>query len=169
MRKGEWPTAKKWAYLVLGVVLVAVLTAGALLTVVKAADTAADAEFRALLDRYAAAWSSMDPNQPAPLYAQDAGLVFYDLAPFAYSGWSEYREGVQKTFFDKMASGKLTHKDDLRVTRRGNVAWTTASLHLSLTFKDGKSEEVDARHTAIWEKRGGKWLIVHEHVSVPMP
>jgi ketosteroid isomerase-like protein len=43
------------------------------------------------------------------------------------------------------------------------------SLHLSIAFKDGKTEEIDARHTAIWEKRGGKWLIVHEHVSVPMP
>jgi uncharacterized protein (TIGR02246 family) len=169
MRKGGWSAVKKWACLVLAVALVAVLTAGALLTVVKAADTAADAEFRALLDRYAAAWSSMDTSQPAPLYAQDAGLVFYDLAPFAYAGWGEYREGVQKTFFDKIASGKLNHKNDLRVTRRGNVAWTTATLHLSLTFKDGKTEEFDARHTAIWEKRSGKWLIVHEHLSVPMP
>jgi ketosteroid isomerase-like protein len=29
--------------------------------------------------------------------------------------------------------------------------------------------EVDGRHTAIWEKRGAKWLIVHEHVSAPLP
>jgi len=169
MKNSERSKAGKWAYLVVGVALVAALTAGVLLTVVKASDTAGDAEFLALIDRYAAAWSSMGSDQPAPLYAKDAGLVFYDLAPFAYAGWSEYREGVQKNFFDKMSSGKLTHKGDLRVTRRGNVAWTTVSLHLSLTFKDGKTEEFDARHTAIWEKRSGKWLIVHEHVSVPMP
>jgi ketosteroid isomerase-like protein len=35
-------------------------------------------------------------------------------------------------------------------------------------MKDGKGLEADTRQTAIWEKRGGKWLIVHEHVSVPM-
>jgi ketosteroid isomerase-like protein len=29
--------------------------------------------------------------------------------------------------------------------------------------------ELDARHTAIWERRGGKWLVVHEHISVPLP
>jgi uncharacterized protein (TIGR02246 family) len=169
MKHNERSKPGKWAYLVVGVALVAALTAGVLLTVVKAADTAGDAEFRALIDRYAAAWSTSDADQAAPLYAKDAGLIFYDLAPFEYAGWSEYREGVKKTFFDKMTSGKLTHKDDLRVTRRGKLAWTTVSLHLSIAFKDGKTEEIDARHTAIWEKRGGKWLIVHEHVSVPMP
>ena len=169
MRHSERSKQAKWAYLVVGVAFVAALTAGALLSVVNAADTAADAEFRALIDRYAAAWSMSDADQAAPLYAKDAGLVFYDLAPFAYAGWSEYREGVKKNFFDKMLSGKLTHKDDLRVTRRGKLAWTTVSLHLSLKFKDGTTAEFDARHTAIWEKRGGQWLIVHEHVSVPMP
>jgi ketosteroid isomerase-like protein len=29
--------------------------------------------------------------------------------------------------------------------------------------------EVDGRHTAIWEKHGGKWLIAHEHLSAPLP
>ena len=169
MRHSERSKQAKWAYLVVGVALVAALTAGALLSGVKAAETAADTEFRALIERYAAAWSTSDADQAAPLYAKDAGLVFYDLAPFAYAGWSEYREGVKKTFFDKMSSGKVTHKDDLGVTRRGNLAWTTVSLHMSIDFKDGKTAEIDARHTAIWEKRGGKWLIVHEHVSAPLP
>jgi ketosteroid isomerase-like protein len=35
-------------------------------------------------------------------------------------------------------------------------------------MKDGKAMDLDVRHTAIWEKRGGKWLIVHEHVSAPL-
>lgn len=169
MRHNERSKPGKWAYLVVGVALVAALTAGVLLTVVKAADTAGDAEFRALIDRQAAAWSNMDPDQPAPFYAKDAGLVFYDVAPFSYHGWAEYRDGVKKNLFDKMTSGKLTAGKDLTVTRRGKVAWTTVTLHFSATWKAGGSMEQDLRHTAIWEKRSGKWLIVHEHVSVPMP
>ena len=129
----------------------------------------ADAEFKALIDRYCQLWSSANPDNAAPFYAKDADLVFYDLAPMKYTGWAEYKAGVQKTFFDNMESGKLTAKDDLKVNRHGNWAWTTVSGHLSAKMKNGQAVEADYRHTAIWEKSGGKWVIVHEHLSVPMP
>jgi ketosteroid isomerase-like protein len=35
--------------------------------------------------------------------------------------------------------------------------------------KDGKTENLEGRWTVIWEKRGDNWLVVHEHVSVPLP
>ncbi len=127
------------------------------------------AEFKELIRQYYESWSSMNPENPAKLYAKDANLVFYDAAPLKYTGWDEYKQGVQKNLLDNMASASLTHKDDLVVTRRGNVAWTTVTGHLSAKMKDGKAMEVDIRHTAIWEKRGGKWLIVHDHVSAPLP
>lgn len=128
-----------------------------------------DAEFKALIDRYYQAWSSANPDNAAPLYAKDPELVFYDLAPMKYTGWAEYKAGVQKAFFDNMESGKLTPKDDLKVNRKGNWAWTTVTGHMSAKMKNGQAVEADFRHTAIWEKSGGKWVIVHEHVSAPMP
>lgn len=127
-----------------------------------------DAEFKDLIRQYYEAWSAANTDKPAPLYAKDAGLVFYDLTPLKYTGWEEYKQGVQKYFFDQMVSGTLTPKDDLQATRKGNFAWTSVTGHLSAKMKDGKSMEVETRHTAIWEKRGGKWLIVHEHFSAPM-
>jgi hypothetical protein len=33
---------------------------------------------------------------------------------------------------------------------------------------DAPALDLECRHTAIWEKRGAKWLIVHEHVSAPL-
>ena len=128
---------------------------------------AGDREFAALIDRYCETWSTGDPEKPAELYAKDPDLVFYDLAPFEYHGWEEYKVGVKKAFFDSMSEGKLTRKDDLRVTRRGNLAWTTVTLHFAIVWKDKRTSDIEARHTAIWEKRGGKWLIVHEHLSAP--
>lgn len=128
-----------------------------------------DAEFKALIDRYYEAWSSANPDNAAPLYAKDPELVFYDLAPLKYTGWTEYKAGVQKSFFDHMASGKLTPNNDLQVSRHGDWAWTAVTGHLSIKMKNGDALEADFRHTAIWEKRGGRWVIVHEHVSVPMP
>lgn len=133
------------------------------------AKTALEAEFKAMIDQYYTAWSSLDPDKAAKYYAKDADLVFYDVAPLKYNGWSEYKAGVMKAFTETMSSGKLTPNDDLKVTERGNIVWTTLTFHLSAKPKAGGAMELDCRHTAIWEKRGGKWLIVHEHVSAPLP
>ncbi len=67
-----------------------------------------------------------------------------------------------------MISGKLTPNDDLKVTRRGTIVWTNVTFHLSAKPKAGGAMELDCRHTAIWERRGGKGLIVHEHISAPL-
>ena len=129
-----------------------------------------DAEFRKLIEEYYAAWSQLNTDTPAKYYAKDADLVFYDIAPMKYNGWKEYHDGVQKYFFDTATSAKLTpNMNDLKVTRRGDVAWTTLTFRLTSTLKAGGTTELNARHTAIWERRGGQWLIVHEHVSVPLP
>jgi ketosteroid isomerase-like protein len=133
------------------------------------AKPAADAEFTALIKRYYELWNTANADNPAPLYAKDADLVFYDIIPLKYTGWTEYRDGVKKNFFDNMSSGTLTPADDLKVERRGTIAWTTVTFHLSVKMKDGRKIEADCRHTAIWERKAGKWLIVHEHVSAPLP
>src|SRR5882672_8187671 len=127
-----------------------------------------DATFRKLIDGYCAAWSTGDPNNAAKFYAKEDGLVFYDLAPFSYHGWKEYRTGVQKQFFDNATSAKLTAGRDLKVTRRGNIAWMTVPMHISMTTKDGKTTDAEVRYTGIWERRGTGWLLLHEHLSVPM-
>ena len=131
----------------------------------KATDTAT---FRKLIDSYCAAWSSGNVANAAKFYAKDDGLVFYDVAPFSYNGWKEYAPGVQKALFDNMATGSLTAGKELKVTRRGNVAWLTVPMRLSETTKDGKSVDVQVRYTGIFEKRGTSWLLVHEHLSAPL-
>ncbi|MGC1418415.1 MAG: nuclear transport factor 2 family protein [Candidatus Acidiferrum sp.] len=161
-RRGE-----RWRWLL----YVALALAGGLLTFVgaraeqKASD---DATFRKLIDAYCAAWSTGNADAPARFYAQENGLVFYDVAPFAYHSWKEYREGVQKEFFDNMESGTLSAGKDLRVSRHGSVAWTTVPMHLSEKTKDGKDVEIEIRYTGIWERRASGWVLVHEHLSAPL-
>ena len=157
----------RWRWLL----YVALAFAGGLLTFVgaRAQQRASDdATFRRLIESYCAAWSSGNAEAPARFYAKDNGLVFYDLAPFAYHGWKEYHDGVQKELFGNVASGSLTPGRDLKVTRRGTLAWTTVSLHFSEKTKDGKTTETQVRYTGIWEKRGANWLLVHEHLSTPL-
>ena len=129
---------------------VAFAIAGACLTFVaaRAEQTASDhATFRKLIDAYCAAWSTGNTENPARFYSKEDGLVFYDVAPFAYHGWKEYRDRAQKELFDNLASGTLTAGKDLKVNRHGTVAWTTVSMHFSEKTKDGKTLETDIRYT----------------------
>jgi ketosteroid isomerase-like protein len=144
--------------------------AGALLTFVGARaeqKVADDTTFRQLIDTYCAAWSSGNPDNAAKFYAKDDGLVFYDVDPFSYLGWKQY-DADSKKFFDSGATITMTAGKELNVTRHGNIAWTTVPLHAVMKFKDGKTEQLSIRYTGIWEKHGKSWLIVHEHLSVPM-
>jgi ketosteroid isomerase-like protein len=156
-----------WRWLI----YVAIALMGGLLTFVgaraqqKATD---DATFRKLIDAYCAAWSTGNADNAARFYAKDEGLVFYDVTPFSYHGWKEYHDGVKAALFDNMESGTLSAGKDLKVRRRGTVAWTTVSMHLSEKTKDGKNLETEIRYTGIWEKRPNGWLLVHEHLSAPL-
>jgi ketosteroid isomerase-like protein len=157
----------RWA-LAAAAILMIVLSASAQ-TKKAPAKTAVEAEFKTMIEQYYAAWSTLDPDKAAKYYAKDADLVFYDVAPLKYANWGEYRAGVIKAFTETMSSGKLTPNDDLKINQRGNIVWTTLTFHLSAKPKAGGAMELECRHTAIWERRGGKWLIVHEHVSAPLP
>jgi len=153
------------------VLYVVLAIVGALLTFVGARaqqKLTDDATFRKLINDYCVAWSAGNADAPAKFYAQNDGLVFYDVAPFAYRGWKEYQQGVAKEFLEGADTIKLTAGKDLKVTRHGLIAWTTLTIHLYEKAKDGKTTDVDMRYTGIWEKRGAKWVIVHEHLSVPM-
>ena len=158
--------AERWRWL--GYVALAIV--GALVTFVgaraqqKATD---DATFRKLTDSFCVAWSTGNAEATAKFYAKDSGLVFYDIAPFAYHGWKEFHDGVQKEFLDNVSEIRLTAGKDLKVTRRGMIAWTVVPMHLMEKSKNGKTTEMDLRYTGIWEKRGANWMLVHDHASVP--
>jgi ketosteroid isomerase-like protein len=152
-------------------VLSVLFLAGVVAAVSAAAPKSGDPEpdFKALHAKVDAAWESLKAENAAPYYAHDSGLVFYDAAPLKYDGWAAYRDGAQKLFLDGATSLKFNVNDDLKVMHRGKIAWTTRTMHLVANMKQGKPVEFDCRDTCIWENRGGKWLIVHEHVSAPLP
>ena len=47
-------------------------------------------------------------------------------------------------------------------------AYSTAIVALAWKMKDGRAVDVLDRTTDIWRKIKGKWMIVHEHNSVPV-
>lgn len=124
-------------------------------------------DFHPLMQQVWDAWGTLDPANAARFYSKDAERTFFDIAPMKYTGWSEYAAGVKKTFAD-YSSGKFTLSGSSHVVQRPAMAWATATGHGVLNKKSGAKEELDFRWTVVWEKEGSDWLIIHEHVSVPM-
>jgi ketosteroid isomerase-like protein len=124
-------------------------------------------DFRPLMQQIWDAWGTLDPANTAKFYSKDAKRVFFDLAPMQYKGWSEYEAGVKKMFAD-YSSAKFTLYAGGHVAQRGNFAWAEDTGHGTLVKKSGAKDDLDFRWTVLWEKDGNDWLIIHEHISVPM-
>jgi ketosteroid isomerase-like protein len=127
----------------------------------------ATAFFRPHMEKVYSAWSTLDASKPAMFYAKDADLAFFDITPLKYKGWQDYQDG-----FQKIAAGyksiDITVAPDFHATQAGDIAWVTYTLDLVMQPTTGDAVKVEARGTDILEKRGEEWMIVHEHVSVPM-
>ena len=111
-------------------------------------------------------------DQIADLYVKDDRLFSYDFGrPHnGVEGWeqaSRYYAG----FMAIPSHWRLEAGDDLRITVRGDVAWTTLSLSGAGAMPNGDPIALpEARVTLIFERQDdGQWLILHEHGSASIP
>jgi len=146
----------------------ALVIAFAAITISRAAADSEENALRALVPKVIASWQTMDITKVEPYYAADADFAYFDLAPLKYNNWAEYRAGAQKGLFDPNQSIKLLPHDDLAVHRRGSLAWATVTFVADVLSKQGAPLHLEGRWTMVLEKRAHGWIVVHEHVSVPL-
>jgi len=151
----------------LGLLLCFALIALACVAAAQKAEKNSGAPDKAHLQKIWDGWSTLDPANVAQFYASGPHM-FFDIAPLKYSSWDEYQKTV-KTVLDKYQSGKCTVNDDAELHPAGKYTWGAATVKCEMMLKDGKAEEDTFRWTFVFEKQGGKWLTVHEHVSAPLP
>src|SRR5215813_1164647 len=102
--------------------------AGALLVtaVVTYGSSAPADDLKAMEMQYWQAWDK-GPDAAAPLYAKDADLVFYDVEPVKYVGWTAYKAGVP-IVMAKFERVTFAVNDDVKATIRNGMAWTSATV-----------------------------------------
>jgi len=120
---------------------------------------------KAYLQKIWDGWSTLNAANVAQFYASGPH-TFFDIAPLKYSSWDEYQKTVGQELAD-YRSAKFTVNDDAELHAAGNYVWGTATAKEEMTHKNDKLEMGNFRWTVVFEKQRGKWLIVHEHVSVP--
>jgi ketosteroid isomerase-like protein len=112
-------------------------------------------------------WATLDPANTAQFYAKGQH-TFFDIAPVKCNSWEEYEKGVRNVLAG-FQSATFTVNDDAQLHRAGDYVWGCATVKSDMTEKSGKHDLSTMRWTVVFQKQEGKWLIVHEHVSEPLP
>ncbi len=132
------------------------------------AKTNDPAEIKALEDRFMTAFNAKDVNAIMSCYVPDESLLVFDvIPPRQYVGAKAYRKDWED-FFSAFPGPVTAEISDLDVTAGDTVAYGHSIQHVVLTGKDGKKLDMTVRVTDGYKKIDGKWLISHEHVSVPV-
>jgi len=127
--------------------------------------SADEAEIRALIDRWSKAVREQD--RVAIRKDHDADILMFDVPPpFRSRGIEDYM-ATWETFFGFAEKPVMFHFTDVEVTAGLDVAFATAVGHCVTTDKAGQREPLEFRLTMGLRKLGGKWIVTHEHHSLP--
>jgi ketosteroid isomerase-like protein len=149
------------------------LTSGVSLPTLSAAADAAKpsddkASIEALEMRFRDAVVAKDANALMQAYAPGTRLFVFDVTPpRQYVGWQDYRKDWQD-LLSAFPGPNTFAVSDLDITVVGSVAYSHSIQEGQFTAKDGSKMHLVARVTDVYRKLKGQWLIVQEHVSVPV-
>ena len=120
-----------------------------------------------LQDRLAAAIRAKDIDKIMACYINSPKLVVFDLIPpRQYTGWDAYKANWEG-FLGQCNDSPSSDISDLHVQGGQGFAFSHGILHLACTTKNGKLD-LTVRVTDCYANFKGKWLIAHEHISVPV-
>jgi ketosteroid isomerase-like protein len=123
---------------------------------------------RALEDRFVAAFNAGDIDAIMKNYIADESLVVFDVVPRKrYLGADAYRENWVD-FFSHFDGGPKIAIAELGITVEGDIGFSYSRQHVTGTDKRGGPVDRWVRVTDGYRRIGGRWLIVLEHVSVPV-
>ena len=135
-----------------------------------AADTSTGDEqkIRALAKELISAYENKDIKKIMSFYVPNETFVVFDLTPppqfVGYkTEWKNYED-----FYAAFPGEVDIDVAQFEVTVDGNMAFSHEFDTWRITDKDGKKLSFTGRETYVYQKTQGKWVIVHEHCSVPV-
>jgi uncharacterized protein (TIGR02246 family) len=125
-----------------------------------------EAAIRQSVDNFVKAIRAKDVHGVLSIFAPE--IVSFDLGPpLQHGGGAEFTKRWQELF--ESYPDQIDYEvRDLNVTVGDGVAFTHSLNRVSGTLKSGQRSDRWLRWTAGYRKTDGKWLIVHEQVSVPV-
>ncbi|HEY2444376.1 MAG TPA: nuclear transport factor 2 family protein [Rhizomicrobium sp.] len=132
------------------------------------AQMSGKAAIEALENRFLDAFNAKDVDAIMKAYVSDKSLFVFDVGvPRQHVGADDYRKDWKDFFATFKGPIKVT-LGDLDVTAEGNLGYGRSIQHVTGTDTKGKPVDFTVRVTDAYRKIGDNWLIVQEHVSVPV-
>lgn len=146
--------------------LVSVIATAGFAPLAATAGPADDAQVQALEASFAAAVIAKDLDSLMKAYSPDI-FVFDLVPPRQYVGAAAYRDDW-KSFFAGFAGPIKFKITDLVASTHGTFGYSHSIQRVSGMDPKGSAVDITVRVTDVYRKVGGAWLIVQEHVSVPV-
>jgi uncharacterized protein (TIGR02246 family) len=157
---------RNWILLIVGSVLVTGLYAAAPQTTGGNKD---EQEIRALEERFAAAFRAKDVAAIMKVYAPGSELFVFDvIPPRQYVGFDAYKKDFEDFFAAFPGPVDKFEVQDLSIVTDDKLAFSHSIQPGIMTAKDGSKVNLVVRVTDGYRKINGKWLIIHEHLSIPV-
>jgi ketosteroid isomerase-like protein len=125
-------------------------------------------DVKAAVAAYHAALSSLNIAKIEALWAHDDNVTQLEPASKAIiHGWKAVKKGLED-FFGGFSEVKISQADGPHIRVKGEVAWSTGLSYATAKTKAGEAMTLNVFDTQIFEKRGGKWLVV-SNIALPVP
>jgi uncharacterized protein (TIGR02246 family) len=127
-----------------------------------------EAAIKALEARFTSAFNAKDVNAIMKIYVPNESLVVFDVVPpRQYVGAKAYRKDWEDFFASFKGPAKI-ELTDVSITADTTLGFGHSIQHVTGTDTKGKPIDLTVRVTDGYRKINGNWLIVHEHVSIPV-
>ena len=124
-----------------------------------------EAAIRELINGFVSAIRAKDIDGVMSVFAPQ--VVSFDFSPPLQHGGGKTFSNRWQELFESYQSPIDYEVRDLSITAGDDVAFSHSLNRVSGTMKNGQKSDRWLRWIACYLKTNGKWLIVHEHVSVP--
>jgi ketosteroid isomerase-like protein len=122
---------------------------------------------RGEIERFRQSVLRKDMSGISRYYWHSPQLVVFDvITPLSYVGWDSFREDWEGFFVD-FRTISLYDWTDVQVEASGDLGYVRAFIHMKGELKNGEQLEMKVRDTAIFRRIDGRWVVVHDHGSVP--
>ena len=130
------------------------------------ASASGDADIHDNMEALAVALRAKDIDRLMTYYAPD--VVVFDLRPpQRIQGVDAYRKNFEAWFAS--VDGPIGYEmHNLGVTTSGSVAFCDILSHVKSVRTTGEKADYWVRVTAGLRNMNGRWLITHEHISMPI-
>jgi len=154
---------KRWGFTSWAIVVAAGLLLSLSINANAAGNAKDEAAIKGVENKIIAATST---DEVMKYYDQNDIDLFDFSGPLQYQGATAVH-GDLDGFFNNAKDVKGNFVEMVVVTE-GKLGMVRSIQHFTFTDKDGKAQEATLRVTDVFHKTGGKWKVIHSHVSVPV-